>query len=62
MLLGVIAVGAFVLGPGTDTMRSGKGGAEARLIAGSIYDVVALATATGLSVFKPRRRRRVRKG
>ncbi len=57
LLLGVIAVGAFVLGPGTDAMRSGQGGAEARLIAGSAYDVVALAVATGLSVFKPRRRR-----
>ena len=57
LLLGVIAVGAFVLGPGTDAMRSGQGGAEARLIAGSAYDVVALDVATGLSVFKPRRRR-----
>jgi hypothetical protein len=57
LLLGVIAVGAFVLGPGTDAMRSGQGGAEARLIAGSAYDVVALTAATGLSVFKPRRRR-----
>jgi hypothetical protein len=56
LLLGVIAVGAFVLGPGTDAMRTGQGGAEARLIAGSAYDILALATATGLSVFKPRRR------
>jgi hypothetical protein len=37
-------------------MRSGDGGAEGRLIAGAAYDVVALALATGLSVFKPRRR------
>ena len=37
-------------------MRTGEGGAEARLIAGAAYDVVALALATGLSVFKPRRR------
>ena len=57
LLLGVIAVGAFVLGPGTDAMRAGDGGAEARLIAGSAYDVIALAVATGLSVFKPRRGR-----
>jgi hypothetical protein len=41
-------------------MRSGDGGAQARLIAGSAYDVAALALATGLSVFKPRRRRRRR--
>ena len=57
LLLGVILVGAFVLGPGTEAMRGGDGGAEARLIAGAAYDVVALALATGLSVFKPRRRR-----
>jgi hypothetical protein len=57
LLLGVIAVGAFVLGPGTDAMRHGDTGAETRLIAGAAYDVVALAAATGLSVFKPRRRR-----
>jgi Predicted integral membrane protein (DUF2269) len=58
LLVGVILVGSLVLGPGTDAMRSGDDGAEARLIAGSAYDVVALALATGLSVFKPRRRRR----
>jgi hypothetical protein len=58
LVVGVILVGALVLGPGTDAMRAGDGGAEARLIAGSAYDVIALATATGLSVFKPRRRRR----
>jgi hypothetical protein len=57
LLLGVILVGALVLGPGTDAMRSGDGGAEGRLIAGSGYDVIALLGATGLSVFKPRRRR-----
>ena len=57
LLLGVILVGALVLGPGTDAMRNGDGGTEARLIAGSAYDVVALLAATGLSVFKPRRRR-----
>ncbi|HEY8584997.1 MAG TPA: DUF2269 family protein [Capillimicrobium sp.] len=57
LLVGVILVGAMVLGPGTEAMRAGEGGAEARLIAGSAYSVVALALATGLSVFKPRRRR-----
>ena len=57
LLLGVILVGALVLGPGTDAMRTGDGGAETRLIAGSAYDVLALLGATGLSVFKPRRRR-----
>ena len=59
LLVGVILVGSLVLGPGTEAMRTGDGGAEARLIAGSAYDVVALTLATGLSVFKPRRRRRL---
>jgi uncharacterized membrane protein len=61
LLLGVIVVGSVVLGPGTEAMRTGEGGAQARLIAGSAYDVVALTLATGLSVFKPRRRRRARR-
>ena len=61
LLLGVILVGALVLGPGTEAMRSGDGGAQARLIAASTYDLVALTLATGLSVFKPRRRRRGRR-
>ena len=46
-----------MLGPGTDAMRHGDGGAEARLIAGSAFDVAALLTSTVVSVFKPRRRR-----
>jgi hypothetical protein len=56
LVVGVILVGALVLGPGTDAMRHGEGGAEARLIAGASYDVMALTLATVLSVFKPRRR------
>jgi len=56
LLIGVILMGALVLGPGTDSMRNGDGGAEPRLIAGSAYDVSALLIATGFSVFKPRRR------
>jgi hypothetical protein len=60
LLIGVLLVGALVLGPGTDAMRTGDGGAEARLIGGATYDVAALMLATGLSVFKPRRRRRAR--
>ncbi|MGH2946145.1 MAG: DUF2269 family protein [Solirubrobacteraceae bacterium] len=59
LLLGVILVGTLVLGPGTEAMRTGEGGAQARLIASSAYDVVALTLATALSVFKPRRRRGV---
>jgi hypothetical protein len=55
--LSVILVGALVIGPATAAMAGGSGGREAVLIAASAYDVVALSVATGLSVFKPRRRR-----
>jgi hypothetical protein len=55
--LSVIVVGALVIGPATAAMAGGGGGREAVLIAASAYDVVALSVATGLSVFKPRRRR-----
>jgi uncharacterized membrane protein len=57
-IVSVILVGAFVIGPGTEAMRSGAGGAEARLIAASAYDVLVLTLATALSVFKPRLARR----
>jgi hypothetical protein len=53
LLLSVIVVGSLVLGPATEAMRDGSGGAEALLILGSAWDVVALSLATGLSVFKP---------
>lgn len=55
--LSVIAVGAFVLGPAATALAEGSGG-EAVPIAAGAYDVAALCLATGLSVFKPRRRRR----
>jgi hypothetical protein len=55
LLVSVIVVGAAVLGPGTEAMRGGDGGAETRLILGSAWQVVALSAATGLSVYKPRR-------
>jgi hypothetical protein len=58
LLVSVIVVGAAVLGPGTEAMRRGDGGAETRLILGAAWQVVALCTATGLSVYKPRRRLR----
>ena len=34
-------------------MRDGSGGAEGRILFGAIWDLVALGTATVLSVFKP---------
>ena len=58
LILSVIVAGAFVIGPAVAAMRAGRGGAEAVLIAASAYDVLALSLATGLSVFKPGRRRR----
>lgn len=57
LIVSVIGVGAFVLGPATAAMAAGDGGYEAVLIGASAYDVLALMVATGLSVFKPRRRR-----
>ena len=56
LILSVIVVGALVLGPATAATADGRGDSEAVLIAGSAYDVVALGVASGLSVFKPRRR------
>jgi hypothetical protein len=57
LILSVILVGALVIGPATAAMRDGSGGTETLLILASAYDVLALALATGLSVFKPGRRR-----
>lgn len=58
VILSVILVGALVIGPATAAMREGRGGAEAVLVLASAYDVLALTLATGLSVYKPGRRRR----
>jgi hypothetical protein len=49
----VILVGALILGPQTAAMADDGSGSEVALIAGSVYDVLALSLATGLSVFKP---------
>jgi hypothetical protein len=61
LLLSVIAVGALILGPGTAAMRAGEEGREPTLIIAASYDVLALALATGLSVFKPGGRLRGRR-
>jgi uncharacterized membrane protein len=53
----VLLVGALVLGPSIDEMRTGDGDAGGLLIAGAAYDVVVLTLATTLSVFKPGRAR-----
>jgi hypothetical protein len=54
----VILVGALVLGPSADEMRTGDGDAGGLLVAGAAYDLAALTLATSLSVFKPGRARR----
>jgi hypothetical protein len=57
LIVSVLAVGAFVLRGGMDAMLTGGGGGEVRLVAGAAYDVLALAVATGLAVYKPGRPR-----
>jgi Predicted integral membrane protein (DUF2269) len=56
IIVSVILVGAFVIGPSTAAMIDGDAGRETILIAAAAYDVLALSLATGLSVYKPRRR------
>ncbi|HEY0874795.1 MAG TPA: DUF2269 family protein [Vicinamibacterales bacterium] len=58
LIVSVIAVGGAVIGPALTTMLAGGMGESPRLVAAAAYDVVALAVATGLSVFKPGRRLR----
>jgi hypothetical protein len=59
LLVSVILAGALILGPATAAMRDGAGGTgdQRLLILASAYDVLVLALATALSVFKPGRRR-----
>jgi hypothetical protein len=54
--LSVILVGTFVLGPGTAALADGGSASQALMIAGGGWDVGALLLATGLAVYKPRRR------
>jgi len=53
LIVSVIFVGAFVLGPAVDAMRAAGGNAEAKLIAGAAYDVAALTVATSLGSTSP---------
>ena len=57
LIVTVILVGALVLRP---VLFDDAGVNDTRLIIGESWDVVALATATGLAVFKPGRRLRQR--
>lgn len=55
LIVSVILMGSFVLGPTTARMQEGAD-AALPLILGSAYDVLALSLAVGLSVYKPRLR------
>jgi hypothetical protein len=55
LIVSVMLVGGLVIGPSVDAMLQGPVDAAAWLIAAGSYDVLALAAATGLSVFKPGR-------
>jgi hypothetical protein len=53
LIISVIAVGGLMISPAfTDMLERGVD-STSRLIAAAAYDVVALAVATGLGVFKP---------
>jgi hypothetical protein len=56
VIVSVILVGAFVIGPSEAAMTDGEGGRETVLIVAAGYDVLVLSLATGLSVYKPRLR------
>ena len=53
LIVSVLAVGSFVIGPASSRLLDGDSDATRQLIAGASYDVIALAFATILSVFKP---------
>ena len=55
VIVSVMMVGGLVIGPAMNTMLAGTADASGQLIAAAAYDVVALAVATALSVFKPGR-------
>jgi hypothetical protein len=58
LILSVILVGALIIGPSEAAMVEGEGGRELVIPLAAGYDVIALCAATGLSVYKPRRRTR----
>jgi hypothetical protein len=58
LVLSVMFVGGFFIGPAQAVVLEGNGDATRQLITAASYDVLALAVATGLSVFKPGRQLR----
>jgi hypothetical protein len=55
LIVSVMIVGGLVIGPAQDVMLAGTRNTSQQLIAAASYDVLALAVATGLSIFKPGR-------
>ena len=55
LIVSVMIVGGFVIGPAQDVMLAGTRDTSQQLIAAASYDVLALSLATGLSIFKPGR-------
>jgi uncharacterized membrane protein len=53
LVVSVMAVGGFVIGPALTAVLEGGQNATSRLVAAAAYDVAALSLATVLSVFKP---------
>ena len=58
-IVSVMLVGGVVIGPALDAMLAGRGDTTPQLIGAAAYDVLVLAVATWLSVFKPGRPFRV---
>ena len=56
LIVSVMAVGGFVIGPAFTAMIDSGVDTTSRLIAAAAYDVAALGTATALSVFRPGKR------
>jgi hypothetical protein len=58
LIVSVILVGALVIGPSEAAMLAGRDRSELVVPIAAAYDVIVLCAATGLSVYKPRRRAR----
>jgi hypothetical protein len=54
-IVSVMLVGGFIIGPALSAMLQGRSDTTAALIGAAAYDVLVLAAATWLSVFKPGR-------
>ncbi len=60
LLVATIFSGALLIGPSADRLMHGAADGSTVLIAGAVLNVVALATATALSIYRPGKARRVR--